>query len=67
MISVHLNNQLVDVAANTSLHEFLLNQHYKDQHFAVAINDQFVPRSTYQNHVLKTDDRIEIIVPMQGG
>jgi sulfur carrier protein len=35
--------------------------------FAAAVNLQFVPRSTYAQHVLAEGDRIEIIAPITGG
>jgi sulfur carrier protein len=35
--------------------------------FAVAVNEQFVPRGGYAEIALKAGDRIEILVPMQGG
>ncbi|SCK56764.1 sulfur carrier protein [Variovorax sp. HW608] len=35
--------------------------------FAAAVNRQFVPRSSYESHALKTDDRIEVIRPVTGG
>lgn len=35
--------------------------------FAVAVNLQFVPRSSYAQHMLAEGDRIEIIAPITGG
>ena len=35
--------------------------------FAAAVNLQFVPRSSYEQHVLIEGDRIEIIAPITGG
>jgi sulfur carrier protein len=35
--------------------------------FAVAVNRQFVPRSSYGSQVLQDDDRIEVIRPVTGG
>ena len=35
--------------------------------FAVAVNRQFVPRSSYGSHLLQDDDRIEVIRPVTGG
>ena len=35
--------------------------------FAVAVNKQFVPRSTYAAHALQANDRIEVIRPVTGG
>jgi sulfur carrier protein len=35
--------------------------------YAVAVNREFVPRSAYAAHVLKNDDRLEVIRPVTGG
>lgn len=35
--------------------------------FAVAVNREFVPRSTYAQRALQNDDRIEVIRPVTGG
>jgi sulfur carrier protein len=35
--------------------------------FAVARNDEFVPRSTYSHCRIYSGDRIEIVHPMVGG
>jgi len=34
---------------------------------AVAVNQVFVPRSEYASTVLQEGDRVELLVPMQGG
>jgi len=45
----------------------LLNQHNKSHNYAVAVNRQFVARSQYAQTILKEQDQIDIIQPMQGG
>ncbi|MES2532312.1 MAG: sulfur carrier protein ThiS [Pseudomonadota bacterium] len=35
--------------------------------YAAAVNRAFVPRSIHAAHVLKPDDRIEVIRPVTGG
>jgi sulfur carrier protein len=40
---------------------------YQPNHFAVAVNETFVPRGQYHETPLKDGDRIEIVAPMQGG
>jgi sulfur carrier protein len=70
MITIYLNSEACQVDKIQTLHE-LLQQHGRlglgPTTFAVAINNQFIPRSAYKATVLKADDRVDIIVPMQGG
>lgn len=35
--------------------------------FALALNENFVPKSQYADTLLNENDRIEIVAPMQGG
>lgn len=35
--------------------------------FAAAVNLEFVPKSQYATHLLKSGDRIELISPITGG
>ncbi len=45
----------------------LLQQRGQTQGVAVAINDDFVPRSQYATRALREGDAVEIVAPMQGG
>ena len=37
------------------------------EYFAVAVNQSFVPRSSYDSYELKDGDQVEIVSPIQGG
>ncbi|KTD24037.1 MULTISPECIES: sulfur carrier protein ThiS [Legionella] len=67
MINIYLNNEKYQVKANESLQAFLLAHHYMELHFAIAINNQLIPRAAYGTTLLHENDRIDLIVPMQGG
>lgn len=46
----------------------LLAEHTRaTQSFAVAVNGRFVPRTAYNSTTLGDGDRVEILIPMQGG
>ncbi|USE37393.1 sulfur carrier protein ThiS [Endozoicomonas sp. SCSIO W0465] len=45
----------------------LLQQIETQEHFAVAVNQSFVPRSGYESYELKDGDKVEIVSPIQGG
>lgn len=46
-----------------SLLQYIQTQEY----FAVAVNQSFVPRSSYKSYELKDGDKVEIVSPIQGG
>lgn len=67
MITVTVNGEDKQIATETLLSDALENWDYTGQYFSVAINNDFISRQEYQNTVLKQDDEILIVTPMQGG
>ena len=67
MIQVSVNNEIKSVAPATLLGDALRNWGYGDSKIAVAINQEFVPRSTYAERALSNNDRIDIVRPVGGG
>ncbi|TAK73257.1 MAG: sulfur carrier protein ThiS [Gammaproteobacteria bacterium] len=50
-----------------SLAELLIAQTCKEDCFAVAVNQVFIPRADYAITLIKESDIVDIITPMQGG
>ena len=67
MLNIYVNNQPKQVDPTASLYEVLLENKYIEEHIAIAINNQFIPRKQFANTQLCEGDRIDVIVPMQGG
>ena len=67
MISVTLNGEHKNLDNSISLHQAIHDWALQSQTFAVAINEQFVPKSHYDATMLQDGDQIELVVPMQGG
>ena len=67
MIRIYLNDEVQQIESTQSLHDLLMKNNHVEQHFAVAINNQLIPRMAYRTTILNPDDRVDIIVPMQGG
>ena len=67
MIHIYLNDESHPIESNQSLHHLLLRNNYTELHFAIALNNQFIPRTAYSTTLLNEGDRVDIIVPMQGG
>ena len=67
MINISLNNQPKQIAENTQLSDALLQWGFGETKIAVAINGEFVPRSTYRDQLLKANDQIDIVKPVGGG
>ncbi|OGT56681.1 MAG: thiamine biosynthesis protein ThiS [Gammaproteobacteria bacterium RIFCSPHIGHO2_12_FULL_42_10] len=67
MIKITLRDQPLMLEKHLSLSAVLHQHEIKGEHFAVAINLTFVPRSDYDKTFFKEGDVVDIILPMQGG
>jgi sulfur carrier protein len=66
-IELSVNNESVSLANKTMLSDALQKLGYGDSKIAVAINGEFVPRSTYSERELLNGDQIDIVKPVGGG
>jgi len=67
LITVWLNNEQKQLEDSTCLTEALSRWQPPGEGFAIAINEEFVPRANYAATQLRDGDQIELLVPMQGG
>ena len=67
MISISLNNQNKQLAADTRLSQALEQWDLANSKIAVAINGEFVPRSSYGERILQAGDLVDIVKPVGGG
>lgn len=67
MQTILFNNASLPVAQGLTLAELLTQQGYVTAGFAVAVNQTFVPRSTYPTCFIRDGDKVDVVVPMQGG
>ena len=52
---------------NISIVELLERFNYKKNSISVAVNTDFISRGEYSLTIIKDNDKIEIVSPMQGG
>ncbi len=67
MITISVNNKTLSIAENSRLANILLELGYVDGKYAVAINEEFVPRHEYEILQLNDRDRVDVVTAMQGG
>ena len=66
-IELSVNNESKWLADKTLLSDALQQWGYGESKIAVAINGEFVPRSTYIERELLNGDQIDIVKPVGGG
>ncbi len=67
MMILQVNGEEKRATKNSSVADALVEWGYSGNDIAIAINGEFVPRSSYTQHQLREKDNIEIVAPIQGG
>lgn len=65
-MQVFVNGEPVTVEPRR-LSDVLTALGYEFEKVAVAVNETFVPRRTWDSRVLETDDRLDVLAAIQGG
>jgi len=66
-VIISINDKPVEVKDGLSVKNLIARLGYNEKGVAVAVNRDFVPRAKHDQHVLKADDKVDIVAPMQGG
>lgn len=67
-MEIFINNQQYSVSENTSLQTLVTAQlGDRQKGVAVAVNDTVIPKSSWENYVVQSNDIILIIKATQGG
>ncbi|WP_185964472.1 sulfur carrier protein ThiS [Aliikangiella marina] len=66
MLEVVLNGEKVTVEVDT-LNQLLTSLVKQTDKYAVAVNEEFVPKASYADFKLNNGDRVELVMPMSGG
>lgn len=67
LINVFLNDKHITINANTTLSRAIEQWQLTTNTFAIALNQNFIPKDCYHKTLLNENDRIEIVTAMQGG
>ncbi len=62
-----LNGNNKEVNESLTVAELLQQEQLMLEYCAIAINREFIPKSTYRDRVLQPGDQVECLTPMQGG
>jgi len=67
MIEVIVNGKRTTISSGLNIKEAITALEYKGEGFALALNGTFVAISTYETTIVRENDSIEILAPVQGG
>ncbi len=67
MIKVSVNGEIKEISEDLNVNELIDELGYTTKGFAVAVNTTFVAINAYEKTVIKENDKIDILAPVQGG
>lgn len=66
-MNIRFNGELTELQETLTLDQLLAQMPDLPENYAVALNENFVPRAAYADTVVTAGDEVELVVPMQGG
>lgn len=67
MIEIVINGERKTINGQNSLVVVLSENGFNCSRVAVAVNSEFVARSSYENYFLKANDTVDVVAPVAGG
>ena len=67
MIEVIVNGIRTEISQEMNVKEVIKELQYRKKGFALALNGTFVAIRSYESTVIRDNDCIEILAPVQGG
>ncbi len=66
-MEITINGTAKTIDNTMNIHDFLSSEGYENKLVAVAVNNHFITRTSYNDYIIQDNDAIEIVAPMQGG
>ncbi len=66
-MKIRLNGDIQETESSCSVADLLARFGYPAGEVAVAVNGEFVPRSTHNRQTVEDGDELEIVAPQAGG
>lgn len=67
MIEVQVNEQYQSCAEGTTVAALLEQLGYRCERVAVAVDNEFLPRTDYARRALRGGESLDVVAPVQGG
>ena len=66
-MDILLNQKIFSVMYNISLTNLLKEVDVDSKYIAIEVNGEIIPKSKYDDYLLKNNDKVEIITAVGGG
>lgn len=66
-MNITVNGDLLEVPSSHTLANLVADLAVSDQRIAIEVNEEIVPRSTYEKYNLRAGDQVEVVTAIGGG
>jgi sulfur carrier protein len=66
-MQIYLNGEERELSDNATMSDLVQQLNLGEQRFAIEVNAELVPRSSFDQHKLQPNDRVEIVQAIGGG
>jgi sulfur carrier protein len=66
-MQIYLNGEAQQISEDTTMNELIQTLDLGDQRFAVEVNEELVPRSSFSQYRIQPEDRVEVVQAIGGG
>jgi sulfur carrier protein len=66
-MNITLNGQPFELNSGATLNDVIRLLELEGKRYAIEVNEQIIPRSEHNSHVLETGDDVEIVQAIGGG
>jgi sulfur carrier protein len=66
-MQIHLNGEEKEIPDKYTMRDLVQQLDLGEQRFAIEVNEELVPRSSFDDYHLKSGDRVEVVQAIGGG
>ncbi len=66
-MKIIVNDEKIELPYNSNIEDLVIHLGYQNQRIAIEINESIVPKSNHSTHLLKNQDKVEVINAVGGG
>ena len=66
-MKVYINGEEKNLREQMTLEDLVAQMKLQGTYYAIALNDEVIPKSTYNQQAIKEGDSLEIVKPVGGG
>jgi sulfur carrier protein len=66
-MKIIVNDEKIELPYNSNIEDLVIHLGYQNQRIAIEINESIIPKSKHSTHLLKNQDKVEVINAVGGG